>query len=130
MTCCFYFQVPFQPAQVMGKDLKDARTMPPPKTTNLLGKNKKDKLETTSECKNNQMQTLAHETKKSVDSKSAAYGNFNKDVEVAMEMDDSFTCSMASQALAMATKNLGSNLAAKSQICIKRLKLRWISMIH
>ena len=47
--------------------------------------------------------------------KSTRHGDLDKNKEVDMEMDDSFTCSMASQALAMATNKLNGKLVPKSQ---------------
>ena len=95
----FYFQVPFK----VQSDVKDdVKVMPPPKSTNIMiGVNKKLNSANANEIRIN---NTSPKSSRDLNSK-----NVNHNIDVAMEMmDDSFTCSMASQALAMATRTLGN----------------------
>ena len=76
--------------------------MPPPKSTNIMiGVNKKLHAANANEMRIN---NASPKSSRDLNSK-----NVNHNIDIAMEMmDDSFTCSMASQALAMATRTLGN----------------------
>ena len=76
--------------------------MPPPKSTNIMiGVNKKLNSANANEIRIN---NTSPKSSRDLNSR-----NVDHNIDVAMEMmDDSFTCSMASQALAMATRTLGN----------------------
>ena len=82
--------------------------MPPPKSTNIMiGVNKKLRAANANEMRIN---NASLKSSRDLNSK-----NVNHNIDVSMEMmDDSFTCSMASQALAMATRALGNTMEFKS----------------
>ena len=95
----FYFQVPFK----VQSDVKDdVKVMPPPKSTNIMiGVNKRLNSANANEIRIN---NASPKSSRDLNSR-----NVDHNIDAAMEMmDDSFTCSMASQALAMATRTLGN----------------------